>query len=70
VDWLFVIVLLLGDLSLCRLKGPTPPCLIVVDPRVTATAKHAAVHLRPKPGTNLALLNGLQASVICYDSEK
>lgn len=43
-----------------RLAGPNPPKLIVVDPRVSETAKHATIHLRPKVGTNLALLNGLQ----------
>ncbi len=32
---------------------------IVVDPRETATAKLAARHLRPTPGTDLALANGL-----------
>ncbi|MFC5723601.1 molybdopterin oxidoreductase family protein [Streptomyces gamaensis] len=33
--------------------------LIVVDPRRTATAARAAVHLRPAPGTDLALALGL-----------
>ena len=33
--------------------------LIVVDPRATATARHAALHLQPTPGTDLALANGL-----------
>ncbi|MAU19212.1 MAG: molybdopterin oxidoreductase [Martelella sp.] len=33
--------------------------LIVVDPRRTATAEKADLHLAPKPGTDLALLNGL-----------
>src|SRR5215218_3701894 len=32
---------------------------IVVDPRRTATARNAAVHLQPLPGTDLALANGL-----------
>lgn len=43
-----------------RLDGPDPPKLIVIDPRRTNTAKRATVHLAPKIGTNLALLNGLQ----------
>lgn len=43
-----------------RLEGPNPPKLIVVDPRRSDTAKRATVHLRPKAGTNLALLNGIQ----------
>ena len=33
--------------------------LIVVDPRVTATAARAELHLQPVPGTDLALANGL-----------
>ncbi|WP_203940228.1 molybdopterin oxidoreductase family protein [Spirilliplanes yamanashiensis] len=33
--------------------------LITVDPRVTATARHGALHLQPTPGTDLALANGL-----------
>src|SRR3954462_15466937 len=32
---------------------------IVVDPRRTNTAKNAALHLQPLPGTDLALANGL-----------
>jgi len=43
-----------------RLAGPNPPQLIVVDPRLTDTARKATVHLSPKVGTNLALLNGIQ----------
>jgi assimilatory nitrate reductase catalytic subunit len=33
--------------------------LIVVDPRATATAERADLHLQPLPGTDLALANGL-----------
>ncbi|MCU1686695.1 MAG: Assimilatory nitrate reductase catalytic subunit [Amycolatopsis sp.] len=33
--------------------------LIVVDPRRTPTAEHAAVHLQPVPGTDLALALGM-----------
>jgi anaerobic selenocysteine-containing dehydrogenase len=43
-----------------RLAGPKPPKIIVVDPRLSETAKHATVHLKPKIGTNVALFNGLQ----------
>jgi ferredoxin-nitrate reductase len=42
-----------------RLDGPSPPKLVVVDPRRTQAAKRAAVHLAPRPGTNLPLLNGI-----------
>jgi ferredoxin-nitrate reductase len=43
-----------------RLDGPKPPQLIVVDPRLSETARRATVHLAPRIGTNLALLNGIQ----------
>lgn len=42
-----------------RLHGPRRPVLIVVDPRTTPTATEADVHLAPRLGTNVALLNGL-----------
>jgi ferredoxin-nitrate reductase len=42
-----------------RLEGPRPPRLVVVDPRRTQAARRADVHLAPRPGTNLPLLNGL-----------
>jgi anaerobic selenocysteine-containing dehydrogenase len=42
-----------------RRRGVNPPKLIVVDPRETHTSAEADVHLRPKIGTNVALLNGL-----------
>ncbi|WP_412544335.1 molybdopterin oxidoreductase family protein [Longispora sp. K20-0274] len=35
------------------------PELIVIDPRVTATAARATLHLQNTPGTDLALANGL-----------
>ncbi|KAF2856852.1 nitrate reductase [Plenodomus tracheiphilus IPT5] len=43
-----------------RLAGPKPPKIIVVDPRLSETAKLATVHLKPKIGTNVALFNGIQ----------
>jgi anaerobic selenocysteine-containing dehydrogenase len=43
---------------LARVRKGKGQC-IVVDPRRTATAEHAAVHLAIKPGTDLALMNGL-----------
>jgi hypothetical protein len=42
-----------------RLDGPDAPRLLVVDPRRTVVAAHAAVHLAPLPGTNVALMNAL-----------
>src|SRR3954464_14873471 len=47
-----------------RLKGPNPPRLIVVDPRTTVPARRADVHLAPRPGTNLPLMNGLLHHVL------
>ncbi|WP_066584258.1 bifunctional nitrate reductase/sulfite reductase flavoprotein subunit alpha [Corynebacterium provencense] len=38
--------------------------LIVVDPRRTATAKKADLHLAVRPGTDMALLNGLLRLVV------
>lgn len=43
-----------------RLEGSDPPKLIVVDPRLSNTAKKATVHLAPKIGTNMAVLNGIE----------
>ncbi len=43
-----------------RLAGTHPPKLIVVDPRASDTAKKATVHLAPRIGTNMAVLNGIQ----------
>lgn len=43
-----------------RLAGPDPPKLIVVDSRRSASARKATVHLAPKIGTNMAILNGIQ----------
>ena len=47
-----------------RLEGPNPPILIVVDPRTTDTAKKADIHLKPRLGTNVALMNGLLNLII------
>jgi len=43
-----------------RLAGPNPPRLVVVDPRLSESARRATLHLAPRAGTNLALLNGIQ----------
>jgi anaerobic selenocysteine-containing dehydrogenase len=50
-----------------RLAGTNPPRLVVVDPRTTPTAKKAAVHLAPRLGTNVALLNGILHVVIANE---
>jgi ferredoxin-nitrate reductase len=42
-----------------RLASPNPPKLVVIDPRRTFTAEQATVHLAPRVGTNVAVLNGL-----------
>jgi len=50
-----------------RLAGEDPPRLLVVDPRRTPVAEQATVHLAPRPGTNLALLNALLHEIIARD---
>lgn len=47
-----------------RRRGPNPPKLVVVDPRRTDTAKEADVHLAPRLGTNVAVMNGLLHLII------
>src|SRR4051812_21621222 len=47
-----------------RLAGPNPPKIIVIDPRETYTAAKATVHLAPKPGTNVLVMNGLLNLII------
>lgn len=47
-----------------RLDGPDPPRLICVDPRPTPVARRATVHLAPRIGTNVALLNALLHEII------
>src|SRR5689334_23083801 len=47
-----------------RRRGPSPPRLVVADPRRTATAAEADVHLAPRLGTNVALMNGLLHLII------
>jgi anaerobic selenocysteine-containing dehydrogenase len=47
-----------------RLEGENPPALVCVDPRQTPVSRHAAVHLAPLPGTNVALMNGLLHEII------
>jgi anaerobic selenocysteine-containing dehydrogenase len=50
-----------------RLEGPDPPRLIVMDPRPTEPARRADVHLAPRSGTNLALLNAILHELIAGD---
>jgi assimilatory nitrate reductase catalytic subunit len=38
--------------------------LVVIDPRTTATAARADLHLQPVPGTDLALANGVLHSIV------
>ncbi|MFJ6520712.1 molybdopterin oxidoreductase family protein [Streptomyces filamentosus] len=47
-----------------RLEGGDPPLLLCVDPRLTPVARRATVHLAPRLGTNVALLNALLHEVI------
>ncbi|MCC3152097.1 molybdopterin oxidoreductase family protein [Hymenobacter sp. BT770] len=47
-----------------RLASVNPPKLVVIDPRLTYTAQHATVHLAPRVGTNVAVLNGLLHLII------
>lgn len=50
-----------------RLAGPNPPRIVVVDPRTTATALKASVHLSPRLGTNVALMNGLLHLIVKHE---
>lgn len=50
-----------------RLAGPTPPAMLCVDPRRTAVAAHSAIHLAPRSGTNVALMNALLHEIIRND---
>ena len=47
-----------------RLAGPNPPAILCVDPRRTPVAEHATIHLAPRPGTNMALMNALVRELI------
>ena len=38
--------------------------LIVIDPRRIELAEHATIHLRPKPGTNVLVLNAMSATIV------
>jgi anaerobic selenocysteine-containing dehydrogenase len=47
-----------------RLEGGDPPRLVCVDPRPTRVARTSAVHLAPRPGTDVALLNALLHEIV------
>ena len=54
-----------------RIEGADTPAVVAVDPRMTPVAETAVrtggVHLRPLPGTNQALMNGLIHELIAHD---
>ncbi|WP_435769500.1 molybdopterin oxidoreductase family protein [Nocardioides sp. SYSU DS0651] len=50
-----------------RLAGPQPPKVICVDPRQTPVADAATVHLAPRPGTNVMLMNALLHEILSND---
>jgi anaerobic selenocysteine-containing dehydrogenase len=50
-----------------RLAGPNPPKVICVDPRLTPVADAATVHLAPRPGTNVMLMNALLQELVEND---
>jgi anaerobic selenocysteine-containing dehydrogenase len=55
-----------------RRAGPNPPRLLAVDPRPTPVAKEADIHLAPRNGTNVALMNALVRELIergWYDAD-
>jgi anaerobic selenocysteine-containing dehydrogenase len=55
-----------------RRRGPNPPRMLCVDPRATAVAREADVHLAVKVGTNIACMNGLLRELILrgwYDAD-
>ncbi|MEU9015033.1 nitrate reductase [Streptomyces sp. NPDC048479] len=51
-----------------RLEGGSPPRLLCVDPRPTPVARMSIIHLAPRSGTNVALLNALLYEIIRTES--
>lgn len=47
-----------------RRRGPNPPKIVAIDPRRTATSAEADIHLAPRVGTNLAVMNGLLSEIL------
>jgi anaerobic selenocysteine-containing dehydrogenase len=55
-----------------RRHGADPPRMLAVDPRATAVAREADVHLAVRSGTNLALMNGIVRELLTrgwYDAD-
>lgn len=50
-----------------RIRGPNPPKIVALDPRTTATVREATVHLAPRIGTAIAVLNGIEHLLIEND---
>ncbi|HEX2894384.1 MAG TPA: nitrate reductase [Marmoricola sp.] len=50
-----------------RLEGPNPPKVVCIDPRLTPVARKATVHLAPRPGTNLMLMNAILHELFEHD---
>ena len=50
-----------------RLEGPNPPRIVCIDPRATPVAERATVHLAPRLGTNVMLMNALLRELIEHD---
>src|SRR5207248_1023508 len=46
---------------------PNPPRLLCVDPRRTPVAEAATIHLAPRPGTNVALMNAILHEIIANE---
>ena len=53
---------IVGARILQRVRAGVP--LVLVDPRATPLAAHATLHLRPRPGTNVPLLNALAHVIV------
>jgi anaerobic selenocysteine-containing dehydrogenase len=47
-----------------RRRGPNPPKLVVIDPRLTPAAREADLHVPIRSGTNLAFMNAMQHELI------
>ncbi len=47
-----------------RRAGADPPAMLAVDPRPTPVAAEADLHVAPRPGTNVALLNAILHELI------